>query len=136
MTDPTIRFQYETARFMLYLDKLNGLPISKLRKLFKLMLSEPWNNEEAITATELFLPDAVERSKEAWKQASLDYQHGWRLVEKPTRKQTKEEKQADAAIRANNAALVRAVKKTKATHERWVKINETYNQVKLSRKGD
>ncbi len=43
MTHATIRFQYDTARFELYLDKLTGLPAPNIRKLFKLMLSEPWN---------------------------------------------------------------------------------------------
>ena len=40
MTHATIRFQYDTARFELYLDKLTGLPAPNIRKLFKLMLSE------------------------------------------------------------------------------------------------
>ena len=52
MTHATIRFQYDTARFELYLDKLTGLPAPNIRKLFKLMLSEPWNNQTAIDAVE------------------------------------------------------------------------------------
>lgn len=40
MTHATIRFQYDTARFELYLDKLTGLPAPNIRKLFKLMLSQ------------------------------------------------------------------------------------------------
>lgn len=66
MTHATIRFQYDTARFELYLDKLTGLPAPNIRKLFKLMLSESWNNQTAIDAVEAFLPHIVEESKEAW----------------------------------------------------------------------
>lgn len=74
MTHATIRFQYDTARFELYLDKLTGLPAPNIRKLFKLMLSEPWNNQTAIDAVEAFLPHIVEESKEAWRQTSVDFQ--------------------------------------------------------------
>ena len=81
MTHATIRFQYDTARFELYLDKLTGLPAPNIRKLFKLMLSEPWNNQTAIDAVEAFLPHIVEESKEAWRQTSDDFQTGWRLVQ-------------------------------------------------------
>lgn len=59
----TIHFQYETAHFELYLEKLTGLPAPNIRKLFKLMLSEPWNNQTAIDAVEAFLPYIVEESE-------------------------------------------------------------------------
>jgi hypothetical protein len=80
MTHTTVRFQYDTARFELYLDKLTGLPAPNIRKLFKLMLSEPWNNQAAIDTVEAFLPAQIEESKEAWRQTSVDFQNGWRLV--------------------------------------------------------
>lgn len=67
MTHTTVRFQYDTARFELYLDKLTGLPAPNIRKLFKLMLSESWNNQAAIDAVEAFLPAQIEESKEAWR---------------------------------------------------------------------
>ena len=63
MTHATIRFQYDTARFELYLDKLTGLPAPNIRKLFKLMLSEPWNNQTAIDAVEAFLPQSLRKAK-------------------------------------------------------------------------
>ena len=65
MTHTTVRFQYDTARFELYLDKLTGLPAPNIRKLFKLMLSESWNNQAAIDAVEAFLPAQKQRGMEA-----------------------------------------------------------------------
>lgn len=127
----TIQFQYETARFELYLEKLIGLPALNIRKLFKLMLSEPWNNQAAIDAVEAFLPHMVEQSKEAWKQASADFQNGWRLV---GNKQSKEGR----ALMAQNNKLHKAVKSTKGVHQHWVRIsgywNDTKQQMKLRTK--
>ena len=109
MTHATIRFQYDTARFELYLDKLTGLPAPNIRKLFKLMLSEPWNNQTAIDAVEAFLPHIVEESKEAWRQTSVDFQNGWRLV--PNK-------------------LHKAVKSAKGIHQHWVRIYGYWNDTK------
>lgn len=100
MTHATIRFQYDTARFELYLDKLTGLPAPNIRKLFKLMLSEPWNNQTAI-----------------------DFQNGWRLV---PNKQSKKGR----AIMAQNNRLHKAVKSAKGIHQHWVRIYGYWNDTK------
>lgn len=129
----TIHFQYETAHFELYLEKLTGLPAPNIRKLFKLMLSEPWNNQTAIDAVEAFLPHIVEESKEAWKQASVDFQNGWRLVHN---KRSKEGR----ALMAQNNKLHKAVKSTKGVHQHWCRINGYWNDTKqlmnFKNKGD
>ena len=103
MTHATIRFQYDTARFELYLDKLTGLPAPNIRKLFKLMLSE--------------------ESKEAWRQTSVDFQNGWRLV---PNKQSKKGR----AIMAQNNRLHKAVKSAKGIHQHWVRIYGYWNDTK------
>ena len=100
MTHATIRFQYDTARFELYLDKLTGLPAPNIRKLFKLMLSEPWNNQTAIDAVEAFLPHIVEESKKG------------------------------RAIMAQNNRLHKAVKSAKGIHQHWVRIYGYWNDTK------
>ena len=112
MTHTTVRFQYDTARFELYLDKLTGLPAPNIRKLFKLMLSEPWNNQAAI-----------DESKEAWRQTSVDFQNGWRLV---PNKQSKKGR----AIMAQNNRLHKAVKSAKGIHQHWVRIYGYWNDTK------
>lgn len=129
MTD-TVSFQQDTCHITLYLPKLPDLPIKNIRKLFSMMLSEPWNNEQAIADADAYFSTAVDDSKEAWAKASKEYQDGWRLVEKPIRRRTRKEIKAAATIRADNEALVRAVKQSKAQHERWVKIQTLWNDTK------
>lgn len=123
MTNTTIHFQYETARFEIYLDKITELPAPNIRKLFKLMLSEPWNNQAAIDTVEVFLPEQVEKTKEDWRQASVDFNNGWRLVHDKKSKQGR-------AIMAQNNKLHKAVKSTKGIHQHWVRIYGYWNDTK------
>lgn len=123
MTNTTIHFQCETARFEIYLDKITGLPAPNIRKLFKLMLSEPWNNQAAIDTVEAFLPEQVEKTKEDWRQASVDFNNGWRLVHDKKSKQGR-------AITAQNNKLHKAVKSTKGIHQHWVRIYGYWNDTK------
>lgn len=123
MTNTTIHFQCETARFEIYLDKITGLPAPNIRKLFKLMLSEPWNNQTAIDTVEAFLPEQVEKTKEDWRQASIDFNNGWRLVHDKKSKQGR-------AIMAQNNKLHKAVKSTKGIHQHWVRIYGYWNDTK------
>lgn len=123
MTHTTIHFQCETARFEIYLDKITGLPAPNIRKLFKLMLSEPWNNQTAIDTVEAFLPEQVEKTKEDWRQASVDFNNGWRLVHDKKSKQGR-------AIMAQNNKLHKAVKSTKGIHQHWMRIYGYWNDTK------
>lgn len=123
MTHTTIHFQCETARFEIYLDKITGLPAPNIRKLFKLMLSEPWNNQTAIDTVEAFLPEQVEKTKEDWRQASVDFNNGWRLVHDKKSKQ-------GCAIMAQNNKLHKAVKSTKGIHQHWMRIYGYWNDTK------
>lgn len=123
MTNTTIHFQCETARFEIYLDKITGLPAPNIRKLFKLMLSEPWNNQAAIDTVEAFLPEQVEKTKEDWRQASVDFNNGWRLVHDKKSRQGR-------AIMVQNNKLHKAVKSTKGIHQHWVRIYGYWNDTK------
>lgn len=123
MTNTTIHFQCETARFEIYLDKITGLPAPNIRKLFKLMLSEPWNNQAAIDTVEAFLPAQIEKTKEDWRRASVDFNDGWRLV------QDKKSKQGRAVMAQNNK-LHKAVKSAKGIHQHWVRIYGYWNDTK------
>lgn len=123
MTNTTNHFQCETARFEIYLDKITRLPAPNIRKLFKLMLSEPWNNQTAIDTVEAFLPEQVEKTKEDWRQASVDFNNGWRLVHDKKSKQGR-------AIMAQNNKLHKAVKSTKGIHQHWMRIYGYWNDTK------
>lgn len=118
-TDPTKLITINTGDYHadIYFDRLEDMPLSNIRKVFKLLLADPWSNEGAIRQMTLYLDAAVIESKEAWKQASTEYHNGWRYV--PNKKsRLKDDRQK---LRENNR-LTAAVKRAKARHERWVKL--------------
>lgn len=125
-----VRFSQGAFQAELRLPMLPKLPLTSIRRLFVLMLSEEPENEEAIRDTEGYLELAVSDSRELWRDASVRYQEEWRLPEKPVQQQSPKKKQAAAAIRAHNETLTRAVKKAKGSHERWVKIQALWNAAK------
>lgn len=89
------------------------------------MLSEPWNNADAIAATVSTIDDLIVESKEAWRTASTEFQRGY-IDTKFQPAWTKAQiRKADA----NNKKLLDAVKRAKATHERMLKIKAAYEEV-------
>lgn len=118
---PTVTFRQDTCTVALYLEKLCELPVANVRKLFAMMLSEPWNNEDAIQQTGAFLNEIVPESKELWHLASIEFQNGWRLV------RNKRSRTPDVVEKLNrNKQLTRAVKRAKAQYERWEKIRSLW----------
>ena len=85
-------------------------------------------NEEAIQTAELYIQNAVEDSLQAWKEKSQEYAHGWRNLKDPfASRLTREERLK--VIRENNR-LTAAVKEAKQTHEKWVKINSVFHELR------
>lgn len=121
----TVSFSADTCRITLYLPNLIELPVPNYRKLLKLMFSEPWNNEEAIQITELFLQDAVPSSKAKLQAAADAYAQGWRKVQNP-----KSRRRSVVETLRENRRLTAALKAAKTRHESWVKLNAIYYQVK------
>ncbi len=76
-----------------------------------------------LTAVEAFLSAQIEESKEAWRQASVDFQNGWRLVPNKRNKEGR-------AIMAQNNRLHKAVKSAKGIHQHWVRIYGYWNDTK------
>lgn len=126
MVTETVTIRQDTCTLMLYLPELTGLPIKNIRKIFAMILSDPQTNEEAIHTLGQYLDGAVAVSKASWDVASSTCQKEWRLVEKPLGRRTRKEIKTAAAIKANNTALIRAVKQSKAQHERWVKVQSLW----------
>lgn len=79
---PAIKFGQDTCTVTLNLEKLCDLPLANVRKLYAMILSEPWraDNTDAAATVSAFLDEAIETSKRAWAMASSEYQNGWRLV--------------------------------------------------------
>ena len=117
----TVSFSQDSFHATIYLPSLLDLPVKNVHKIFTIMLWDDRENEQAIRDTELFLEDIVPESKQAWTAASVRYQQEWRLIEKrATVRRTRKDIERDAAIRAHNDELTRAVKKAKRQYERWV----------------
>ena len=112
-TDPTRHIVIRTGRFYadIYFDRLMDEPLPAIRKIFNLLLADPWSNEDAIRQMTLYLDAAVMESEAAWKQASTEYQNGWRYV--PNKKsRLKDDRQK---LRENDR-LTAAVKRAKARY--------------------
>ena len=121
-----VHFTYRTAEYWLvYPDALVNLALPNKKKLFRMMLSEPWNNAAAIAATVVALDQLVTDSKEEWRAASVAFQKGYvdtMFQYELTKAQVKK-------ANANNKKLLDGVKRAKATHERMLKIKAAYEEV-------
>lgn len=126
----TVSFSQDTFHASIRLPGLLDLPIKNVRKIFSIMLWDDRGNQQAIQDTELYLESIVPESKQAWDAASVKYQREWRLIEKPTRRRNRKEIERDAAIRAHNDELTKAVKRAKSQYEHWVKIQALWNDTK------
>lgn len=128
-TDPGKLITVRSGDFRadIYLDRLLDLPVTNLRKLIKLILSDTWTNEAAIERLTAHLESAVEESKQAWKLASKDYMDGYEATD--YLKSYCSKKQL-AEITKNNKRLAARVKSAKALHGRWLKIQTIWNDTK------
>lgn len=126
----TVSFSQDTFHAAIYLPRLPDLPIKNIRKIFSIMLWDDRENWQAIQDTGLYLEGIVPECKQAWDAASVKYQREWRLIEKPTRRRNRKEIEWDAAIRAHNDELTKAVKRAKSQYEHWVKIQALWNDTK------
>lgn len=75
---PAVKFGQDTCTVTLNLEKLCDLPLANVRKLYSMILSEPWraDNTDAAATVSAFLDEAIETSKRAWAMASSEYQNG------------------------------------------------------------
>lgn len=110
------------------LEMLPTLPLVKIRKLLKLVLSEPSRNAEAITITEAWLAAEVAKAKDVWTEASKDYQNNYQATY-PDGSAIPEAQQ-----RKINQPLISAVKKTKANFERTQKMQFIFQEIQNKEK--
>lgn len=125
-TDPDTLMSMRAGTFHadIYMDRLIDLPVTNIRKLFKLLHLRRWENEQAIDRLVLYLARAVQESKDTWKQASADYVNGWRKVDNP-----KSRHPAVVETLKNNNRLTSKVKTAKTRHERWAKIQSIWAEI-------
>lgn len=118
MDNVTVSFRYETAHFTLnYPAAIMTMTQTNLKKLFKFMVSD-WQREanaEAVRVTHEALTAYVEKTKQAWHDASVEYQRGF----------------VDTKYHyCTNKKLMNAVKAAKSKHERAQKLLTFFEEVK------
>lgn len=105
-------------------DHLPELPLVKSKKLFRMICSAPELNADALAVLPQWLEDYVQTTKEKWRLESINYQLCYIAPQFIAAASSKERQR----IKAQNAKLLRAVKKAKAAHERAVKMQSNFNE--------
>lgn len=102
---------------------LPSLPVRNVRKLFKLLTSDPSSdNSEAIQTITDWLPGAVSDAKNTWGYTVALYKDGWRAVKKGSRKDK------DVEQRERNHALADSVKFAKADYDAVAKLQSIFHE--------
>lgn len=121
----TVEFAYGDFHAVVTLENIPLLPLHKIRKLFQLLLTEHFSgNSEAVETVELWLPQAIEKARNEWRQTSKNYadcchttdSHGY----PPSKKQ-------QARL---DRPLISAMKKAKSDFERIQKIRLIFQEIK------
>ncbi|MFR0911830.1 MAG: hypothetical protein ACLSF6_03430 [Evtepia gabavorous] len=117
-TDPAKLITINTGDYHadIYFDRLEDMPLSNIRKVFKLLLADPWSNEGAIRQMTLYLDAAVIESKGPGNRPARSIRTAGAMcsIRKPP--------QRGPPKAPENNRLTAAVKRSKARHERWVKL--------------
>lgn len=115
---------------------LMELPLANLRKLWKIMFSEAWENEETIQMTRDWLPVNVE-----WRKERLTSREGLLVCERENTENerrtvamfgsvaTKEQKAALATAKKRLTAAEKAVRNAKADHLKAQKLQTIFNEM-------
>jgi hypothetical protein len=118
MDNTIVYFQSGNTHYgLVYPEALQMIPITKLKRLFQMMLSD-WRTEanaEAVRMTQETLENLLTENKAKWDVASVAYQ---RCYVDPDYRYGADKK----AVMANNKRLLRAVKSARAAYERVQKL--------------
>lgn len=115
--DDTITIHNGTFEAVIVLERLPDMTLANIRKLFKLMLSD-YRNEDSCKVREEHMITTVAATKEAWRVASLEYTHGWKLHPSNNRE------------KRYNKTLTTRLKAAKAAYTRAAKIQTLYQSLK------
>jgi hypothetical protein len=115
---------------------LMELPLANLRKLWKLMFSEAWENRETIQMIRDWLPvnikDAEQSARalqDTLQQSTQELEQRRREVEMFGSVVTKEQKAAHAAARREHKAAERADRAAKAARVKAEKLQTIFNEM-------
>lgn len=116
-----INIRSGTYSAYIILEELPNLATTKIRKLFKLMFSDPDENREAIDAISIWLSRSIPDAKAVWALASQQFTNGWRKVKNQRSRRPEVIKQ----LQINNQ-LTDAMKSAKAKYDQLVKLQSVY----------
>lgn len=75
MTERSLEFRRYGCRMTLNMPvAMEEMPITNLRKFFKLMDEEYWRNEESTRSFFSYIPEILEDLKDKWNEESLKFQ--------------------------------------------------------------
>lgn len=120
----TIHFESDNFGTTVILELIPGLPVRNIRKILKLMRSNPQQNREAIQTVTNYLPDAVSDAKNTYGYAVSLYKDGWRAVPKGYRSVGATEQ------RRKNRKLVETVKLARIAYAQLTKFQSIFNEIK------
>lgn len=119
----TIHFESGDFGTTIALDMLPTLPVSNVRKILKILFSDPRQNREAIGTITEWIPDAVAGAKNAYGHAVALYKDGWRVVPKGYRSVGATEQ------RKKNRQLAEAVKLARIAYVQLSKFRSLFQEV-------
>ncbi len=115
---------------------LMELPLANLRKLWKIMFSAAYENEETIHKTRDWLPVNIDGAKRRTQERQAAFQQAAQETERLRRTvatfgsvATKEQKAALATAQRQLKAAEKAVKTAKAAHVKAQKLQNIFNEL-------
>ena len=122
MTERSLEFRHYDCRMTLNMPgAMAEMPITNLRKFFKLLDEEYWRNEESTRLFFAYIPEIQEDLKDKWEQESLKFQKEYQDPKFDSSGNYISDKEMREKRRNHNKRLMSKVKAAKARYERFQK---------------
>ena len=122
MTERSLEFRRYDCRMTLNMPgAMEEMPITNLRKFFKLLDEEDWRNEESTRLFFAYIPEIQEDLKDKWEQESLKFQKEYQDPKFDSSGNYISDKEMREKRRNHNKRLMSKVKAAKARYERFQK---------------
>lgn len=122
MTERSLEFRRYGCRMTLHMPvAMEEMPITNIRKFFKIMDDEYWRNEESTRSFFTYIPEILEDLKDKWNEASLYFQENYMSPDFDSRGYKITDPEERKRRKTYNNQLMAQVKKAKARYERFQK---------------
>lgn len=124
----------DSYRAKVALDLFPELPLSNIRKLFRIMFRAAWENESSIQTINDWLSKAILSAKADWGTATLEYGNRWKDLKTFSsglwNLQPQQRRRKIAEQRRLNRELTATLKAAKTAYDRLVKIQSEFLKLK------